>query len=96
MSRLLPNDATETAKAEFRALRNSPRSSWLARADYFERFAANLKRGYDEDLQSWLDGTNTRPDLADPRTPEVAAHRAGMVADMRKTAQQLRQTAPET
>lgn len=97
MTKRLPETATLTAKAEVRALLRykAARAEWLARAAYFDQFAANLERGYAEDLQSWLDGTNERPDLADPRNPEVAAHRAAFVADMRATAKQLRDCAPE-
>lgn len=87
---------TNSAKLEIRTLKRqkATRAQFEARAEYFLTSAANYEAEFARDLAAWEAGTNTRPDLADPRDPSVAASRAALVADMRQTAADIRSAAP--
>ena len=85
------------ATAEIKGLRRAkaPRHVWLTRADYFAASATSYAASFAADLADWEAGAISRPDLADPRDPAVAAARAALVASSVEVADMLRNAAPE-
>jgi hypothetical protein len=84
-----------SAAAEIGYLKRQKASPEKVRAvaKRYEESANNYEKSNAKDLAGWESGKPERPDLADPRKPEVRKHREKYVQDLREAAKELNQYA---